>query len=153
MSLATEVNAASGQCAVRTSTNSDERGILSEFMQRYAACEVVEFAPKDDDDLDVELCSGRFDRVVFANLDAVFSAIWKGHARVDRWVAAGVRIELADSADGDSASSQAFVIAMYESLARWRKGQRRRQVMTVIILSVLALLAIAVLFLWTPIPG
>ena len=145
--MAPDANTPSGRCAVRKPSNGDEDRILSEFLRRYRASEVVEFAPKDDDDLDVALCSGRFDCVVFANLDAVLSAIWKGHARVDRWVEAGVRIELADLANGDPASSQPFVTAMYESLARWRKGQRRRQVIAAIVLSILALLAIAVLFL------
>jgi hypothetical protein len=133
-------------CAVRLATNDEEQRALDDYLDRHGPAHVVEFAAKDDDDLDAELCAGRFDRVVFADLNALLSAIWKDHAHVDRWVDAGVSIELATPPPGDSSAWQAGVLHMFASLTRWRRQQRRRQIIAAVILSALALVALAVLF-------
>jgi len=139
-----------GKCAVRLATNDDETRALAAYIGERPACGVVEFAPKDDDDLDVELTSGRFDRVIFASLDALLTTIWKGHAHIDRWVAAGVRIELATPQKDDGADRQVFIMGMYDSLARWRREQRKRQIVAAVILSGLALIAMAALLFLVP---
>ncbi len=133
--------------AVRSAANDGEARALARVFDSHPSSGVVYFAPKDDDALDDDLCAGRFQRVVFARLDALLSAIWTGHAHFDQWIAAGVQIELADPPSDANPSWLEFVTATYDSLARWRQKQRRRQITAAIILSCLALAALAVLFL------
>ncbi|MBN2563859.1 MAG: hypothetical protein JXQ75_23335 [Phycisphaerae bacterium] len=128
----------------------DEQRALAAYLDEQHLSNVAEFAPKDDEDLDAELCAGRFDRVVFAGLDALLTAVWKGHARIDRWAAAGVRIELATQENEECSDWQSFVTKMYDSLARWRKAHRKRQIVAATLLSTLALIALAVLLFLTP---
>jgi hypothetical protein len=137
-------------CAVRSAANDDEARALEGYFDSHPSTGVVHFAPKDADALDDDLCAGRFQRVVFVRLDALLSAIWTGHAHLDRWIAAGVQIELADPPSDAEPSWLEFIKAMYDSLARWRQKQRRRQIFAAIILSCLALAALAVLFLLAP---
>ena len=144
--------------AVRTAADKREREAIDGWLAGHAGVEIVEFAPKDDDDLDDALCGGRFDRVLFADLEALLATIWKGHARVDIWDAAGVRIELAQApsaSDGagdgkDDPSWRVFVSRTYASLTLWRRRQRRRQITAAAILSALALAAMWVLFSFVP---
>ncbi len=137
-------------CAVRSAANDDEARALERYFDRHPSTEVVHFAPKDADALDDDLCAGRFPRVVFARLDALLTAIWTGHAHLDQWIAAGVQIELADPPSDANPPWLEFVTTTYDSLARWRRKQRRREIIAAIILSILALAALAVLFLLAP---
>lgn len=111
---------------------------------------MVRFEPKDDDQMNEALSSGRHDRAVFANLDGLLEAIWSGHAKVDQWRRAGVRIEFASAPCSDPAVWQALVEQTCDSYERWCRRRRRRQVVTACILSALALAATAVLFLLIP---
>jgi hypothetical protein len=112
---------------------------------------VVDFAAKDDDALNAELCAGEFTGVVFANLDALLTTIWKGQGQPDRWTAAGVRIELAEP-PRENERWQSFLPEMYRSLAQWRRRQTRRKIVAASLLSLLALLALAILLLGMPLP-
>ncbi len=149
-----------GGCAVRTASIDDQRLALSAYLDRQDCSEAVEFAPKDDDELDAALCAGGFDRVVFADLDALLTMVWKGHGQVDRWNAVGVRIELATPPTPPASPAPTtdahddcarFVGVMYDSLARWRKQRRRGQVIAAVVLSALALLALTLLFCLVPV--
>ena len=144
--------ASRGGWAVRSASNDEEERVLAAYLAQRDVPLVVEFAPKDDDTLNAELCAGRYERVVFAGLDALLTTVWKEHAQVDRWMAAGVRIELAAPPNDDHSDWQSYVTSMCDSLARWRRQQRRRQVITAVVLSALALIAMAVLFFVVP-PG
>ncbi len=104
-------------CAVRSAANDDEARALNRYFNSHPSTGVVYFAPKDADALDDDLCAGRFQRVVFARLDALLTAIWTGHAHLDRWIAAGVQIELADPPSEAIPSWLEFVTATYASLA------------------------------------
>jgi hypothetical protein len=139
--------------AVRSAANDDEARALDRYFNSHRPTGVVYFAPKDADALDDDLCAGRFQRVVFARLDALLTAIWTGHAHLDQWIAAGVQIELADPPSDANPAWLEFVTTACDSLTRWRQKQRRRQIIAAIILSSLALAALAVLFLLVPPAG
>ena len=140
----------SGRCAVRKATNRDEERALARHLERERLTEVVRFSDTHDDELDAELCAGRFERVIFANLDALFAGIWNGHSRVDRWTEAGVQIELADRPVEDSLVLQELITHVHASLWRWRRQKRKQQIVAASILSALALIAMAVLFWLVP---
>jgi len=120
---------------------------LTEYLARQQPADRAEFAPKDDDELNAALITGRFRRVVFADVDAVLSMLWKGHADLDRWIASGVRIELAQSLPGCEEHWLPCLHRVSGNLAHWRRIERRRKTLAAALLSLLALLsAAAVLF-------
>lgn len=135
------------RCAVRLAGDGESNRALADRLLRQGLSGAVRFASKDDDELDAQLCAGRFDRVVFPDLDALLEAVWNHHAHLDRWAAAGVRIDLAVPPGGEASDWRALIGSVYESLARHRRRLRRRQIAAALVLSVLALLAVAVL-LW-----
>ncbi len=149
---ATNVNrrAAGGyqRAAVRQADSEAARAALGRYLEQRGLRELPQFAPEDDDELDAAVRDGRYDRVVFADLDALLTAMFKGDIRLGRWMELGVRIELAE--DPEDANWSAFVRQAQASLARWRRGQRRRQIVACAILSAIALLAIASLLLLIP---
>ena len=65
-------------CAVRQPTTEQERRDLAAYLEAERLTDVVKFSATDDDDLDEALCAGRFERVVFAGLDALLTGIWNG---------------------------------------------------------------------------
>jgi len=132
-------------CAFRQASDKAEQRLLTAYFERHGVTGAVEFARIDDDRLDAALCAGQYERVIFANLDALLEAIWKGYARPDRWVKAEVRIEFADGTDPDR--TRDFVLGMYDSLSRWRQANRRRQIVAAAILSAIALAAMMLLLL------
>lgn len=136
----------SERCAFRTPADSHEREVLASYLGEADSKMLVEFAPKDDDELDAELCAGRLRRVVFPNVGALLTMIWKDQARLDCWIEAGVRIELAEPPPGHADSWQPFVLAAYRSLSAWRRAERRRKIIAGIVLSILALAAASILF-------
>ena len=87
---------------------------------------------------------------MFADLDALLEMLWKNHADIGRWAAAGVRVELAEPRTEDLLSDHPLVKTAYTSLARWRARERRRKVIAGLIFSALALLALAILFYFVP---
>jgi hypothetical protein len=132
-------------CVVRASNDVGEARALAAYLGRDHRHIIVERSAKDDD-LDGEVCAGRFERVVFADLDALLTAMWDGHVHLDRWCQAGVRLELTSPPPNmDHDHWRAIVAQTSASLARWRKEQRRRRIIAGTILSVLALAALAAL--------
>lgn len=144
----TDSKARGVRCAVRGPENEAERAALTAWLDANGPRETVHFLPKDDDDLDADLCAGRFDCVLFPSVEALLLAIWEHHARLDRWAARGVRIEIADGRDSDHRIET--ILEVHESLRRWRARRRRRQIIAGVILSAVALLAMGVLLFWIP---
>lgn len=151
MSDRDQIQPPSATCAVRQPTTEQERRDLAAYLEAEHLTDVVKFSATDDDDLDEALCAGRFERVVFAGLDALLTGIWNDHAQIDQWLARGVRIDLAAGPAADPAAPQAFVMAAYDSFTKWRRQQRRYQVAAAAVLSVLGLAAMAVLFFLVPV--
>ena len=141
---------ASIRCAVRGPENDSERAALKTCLEANAPTETIHFLPKDDDDLDAELCAGHFDRVIFPSFDALLSAIWEGDARIDRWKTLGVQIQIADSDGTDPQHQLDAIQPIYASLKRWRAKRRRRQIIASLILSTIALIATAILLFLIP---
>src|SRR5262245_46999116 len=126
------------------------RSAIDEFLASTGLRDTVEFLPKDDDELDTQARAGRFETIVYATLDDLLTAIWKGDADWGAWRQAGIRVVAADQAD--AGDWRDFVDLLWTSLARWRKSERRRQIIAGVILSALALGAAAIL-LWSARPG
>jgi hypothetical protein len=136
------------RCAVRTASDRNEERVLAIWLEREKPTSVVEFAPRNDEDLDAELSSGRIPCVVFADLNALLTMVWKSQAHVNRWIDAGVRIEFAQPPqDGNLPQLPFLLVAVCDSHLRWRRAQRVRSIVAAVFLSVLALAA-AALLLW-----
>jgi hypothetical protein len=134
-------------CRVRATNDAREEHALAAYVARIERPIMVDRSAKDDD-LDGEVCSGRFERVVFADLDALLTAVWDDHVHIDRWLAAGVRLELASPpADVNGAAWRTLVVQVCTSLSRWRLRQRRRRIIAATILSIVTLAALAALLL------
>lgn len=136
--------------AMRAGRDSAEDGVLSAFLAERGATQVARFAPKDDEDLNDALCTGRHDRVVFANWDALAEALCKGCGRLDRWQAAGVRVAIAEPPTEDAVAAFPPLLEVQQGLDRWRAAQRRAKIVAAAILTAVALAALAVLFCWVP---
>jgi hypothetical protein len=151
--MANETESPHDHYAVRAASDPDEERSLAAFWARTGRRTVVQFAPRDDEDLDLALCAGRFGCVLFADLNALLTMVWKSQAQVNRWIEAGVRIELAEPPPaGNDGSWVPVVEAVCDSLCRWRRAQRVRKLVAAVVLSVLALAAAAIL-LWLGRPG
>jgi hypothetical protein len=135
--------------AARVPEDAAGRQRVDDCLSRLGVSDVVRSMPKDDDELNTSLCQGRFRRVVFADLDAVLSMLWKGHGNLDRWLAAGVRIELADPPKDCEREWLTPLVLTAESLSRWKKREYRRKTLAAALLSFLALLAAALLLLFS----
>jgi len=132
------------RCAIRLGGGDDARLGFSRFIDDRRRYDVTEFQEKDDDELNAKVCEGRFEIVVYPDLESLFLAVWKGDADLAAWKKAGVELYLAHS---PVEPWRPFVEQMYESLVRWRNGERRRQIIAGTILSAAALAAVATL-LW-----
>jgi hypothetical protein len=111
------------------------------------ASHAVEFLPKDDDELNQLACAGRFHTIIYASLNDLLNAIWKGDADWSAWRRANIQIDLAEVPELAAADWRHFVDEMYGSLEEWRKADRRRTIIAAVVLSILALVATACL-LW-----
>lgn len=145
--MTTDSLKATQRCAVRQAETDAGRRAIAAHLSRNGLSGTVEFAPKDDDELDQALQAGRFDRAVFCDLDAALNMLWKEKAAFGQWRAAGVQVELADSSGGRGGDVMAQLVVIGESHSRWQRRQIRRQVIAAVILSTAALLALAGL-LW-----
>lgn len=126
---------------------------MDAYLATHPPGELTYFLPKDDDELNNALSEGRFQRVIFADWDALMEPIWKGEAKIDAWRRAGVRIDLVTPPIDDPAAWRGLLDRTYESLTAWRRQQARRQTIAAVILSTLALAALAILFNLLPSPG
>ncbi|QDV90999.1 hypothetical protein RAS2_20880 [Phycisphaerae bacterium RAS2] len=141
----TGVQQSRGQLAARRASDAAGQDALLRYLSMRSEGEPAWFEIKDDDELNSELSTGRFATVLFADLDALWEMVWKNHADMDRWDAAGVKIELARS---PSASEwQALIRDAHASLLRHRAKQSRRQTIAATILSLVAVASLAALLI------
>jgi hypothetical protein len=138
------------RCAVRSGETETQRRAIDAHLADHGLSDATHFLPKDDDDLADALREKRFDCVVFADFDALLSMIWKGDAEMQRWRTLGIRVELATALGGEPEDWQALTRRMSASLDRWRARHRRRQVIAALVLSMIALLAVAALLYVIP---
>jgi hypothetical protein len=151
--MANDAETSRDRWAIRTASNGSEERALAAYAARMEPRTFVRFEPRNDEDLDADLCAGRYSGVLFADLNALLTMVWQSHAQVERWIDAGVRIELAKPPGGGSNGSwPPVVVAVCDSLIRWRRTQRTRKLIAAVLFSALALVAAAVL-LWLVPPG
>ncbi len=134
------------RAAIRRAETDAGRRAVAACLARHGLAEVTEFAPRNDDELNQALRAGRFDVVVFHDLDAALTMLWKEKAAFEQWQAAGVRVLLAEDPGGHGADLLAFLAAVGASHVRWRLRQARREIVAGVVLSAAALLALAGLF-------
>lgn len=134
-------------CAVRKALDAEGRRALAAHLGQPAPSGITEFAAKDDDELNAALISSRFRRVVFADLEALLTMLWKDHADLARWLAAGVQVELAKRPDDCEEQWLPALVRASESLKVWRRSERKRKIVAGAILSLFALLAAGVVLL------
>ena len=146
MSIAQQGGRNSTRCAIRTSRPAERDRVLVDYLARHAIDGVCEFAPHDDDELDEKVQAGHFDRVVFSDIEALLECAWKGYLPYRQWRDAGATIDLATLPAGGPENLQAWLEAICEAVAGVRKHERRRQTIGALILSIVALAAMAALF-------
>lgn len=144
-SVKMETQAAGERCAARRASDAAGRDALAHYLSAHPGAGPTWFDVKDDDELNGELSAGRFTSVLFADLGALWEMIWKNHADLDRWDAAGVRIELARSSN--ASDWQSLVREAHASLQRHRVKQSRRQTIAATILSLVAIASLAALLI------
>ncbi len=138
------------RCAVRAPANEVEVRHLTAYLELHALGDAVRFATKDDDKLNAAVCAGQFDRVVFPSFASLLSAISKGDVKIDLWLKANIRIELANPHESDGATWEGRLRALYLGLVAWQTDERRRKTWAAILLSTLALIALVTLFMLIP---
>lgn len=137
-------------CAVRLPASRIEQQKMEDAIGSAAWAASTKFLPKDDDELNAELCTGRFKRVVLADLDSLLEMMWKDEVDVERWTNAGVHVDLVSPPGGSTEHWHEIVRNVHRSLTRWRGEQRRRQIVAAVLLSAVGLAAMAVLFWLIP---
>jgi len=137
-------------CAIRLPAHKTEQQKLEVALGSPAWAVAAKLLPKDDDELNAELCAGKFKQVVFADLDSLLEMMWKGEVDLDRWQSAGVHVDLVSPPSGPTNGWHEMARTVHRSYTRWRGEQRRRQIVAAVILSAVALLAMAALFLLIP---
>ncbi len=141
--------ARSNTWALRSTADRRDGPTLDAFLSQRGIDQVVRFDPCHDDRLNRELCAGRYVGVVFPDMDALWEGVWKGHAQPDRWLAAGVRIEIVDS-PLDAGELRWMISQVYASHERAQRRHRRRKVAASIVMCLLALAAMAAMVWWIP---
>lgn len=145
----TEVPAAV-RCAARRAADPEGDRRLRADLDARQGWRAEYFLPKDDDEMNTALAAGRFRHAAFLNLDALWEAVWKGEADLDAWEAAGVEIHVVEPPAADRDAWRGCVRETYRSLKKWRTANRRRQIVAAVVLSLLALAAMAALLSITP---
>jgi hypothetical protein len=139
------------RCAIRHAGT----GLRLDQIERFAASLGYDstdcFAPRDDDQLDARVGAGRYDCVIFATVDDLLDTMWRGRVHLDRWREQGVRVELADPGGARHADWRVWIDEIERSLAGYRAAQQKREVLAGVLLSVIALLAVAVLYWLNPV--
>lgn len=138
--------------AVLTACSEAGRHAIDESLAKLGGRAAQHFTSTDCDKLNDAVCGGEFNCVLFADMETLLTGIWEGDIHLQTWLQRGIRIEFADTAFGDSCSSQAALGAFYRSVAKWRADQRRRKLIAASILSLAALLCLAVFFLIARLP-
>lgn len=135
--------------AARLPDDAAKHQAIIDYLQSRGLDTAKRFAEKDDDDLNAAVISGEFERVIFTDLNDLLVTIWKGETKWDRWRSAGTEVILVNPPAADWLS---VVDTTYASLNAWRSVRRRRQTIAAVVLSIVALAAMAVLFYLLPPP-
>jgi hypothetical protein len=136
--------------ALREPETSAQKRLVADHLARHTGRELVRFPGYHDDRLDAQVREGRFQGVIFADLDAVLTPIWKGALQLGAWLDAGVEIEIADRPSGGE-QLRALLRQVDESYAGFQRRHRQRQIIAGVVLSALVLAAMVAL-IWV-IPG
>lgn len=134
-----------GRLAARRARDAAGQDALSQYSSAHPDAEPTWFEIKDDDELNSALSAGRFATVLFADLDSLWEMVWKNHADLDRWDAAGVKIELARAPREENWRN--LVRDAHASFQRHRAKQSRRQTIAATILSLVAVASLAALLI------
>jgi hypothetical protein len=127
--------------ALREGENAAQRRIISDYLARCPE-PVQRFAPHDDARLDRAAREGRLERVIFANLDAALTPLWKGHLHLDAWLTAGVQLKVVAS-DLPQPDLLKVLREAAQSYSHFQRAQRRKQTLAAAALSALILAAMA----------
>ncbi len=135
------------RCAACLPDSETDRRDLEQYLKDNGLTDAARFLPKDQDDLDVQICAGDFDRVVFLDLPDLLNMIWEHEPKIDQWVESGAGIELVRAKTDHYSDWLTLAHTVHDSLRGWRRRHRRRQIIAAVLLSLIALTSIAVL-LW-----
>ena len=136
--------------AVRLPDDAAKRQAITAYLRSNGLDTAKRFAEKDDDELNAAVDSGEFERVIFTDLSDLLVTIWKGETQWDRWRSSGIEVILVNPPR--AADWLIVVDETYAGLNAWRLVRRRRQTIAAVILSIVALAAMAVLFYLLPPP-
>ncbi|MCK4340701.1 MAG: hypothetical protein KAY37_03125 [Phycisphaerae bacterium] len=117
---------------------------MEAFLTAQGLADAEWFAPRDVDEVDQAVCTGRVRRVVFPTETQLLEALWNNEIAFEHWLASDLRLEFVKMCEPTSA---AHVEAVFESWRRWQRRHRRRQFVAGIILSIVAIVAAFVLLL------
>ena len=135
--------------AVRLPAAAAQAGELDEFLKARGWTHARRFLPKDDDELNDRLCRGEFTTVVFAMPEDAMDMIWAGQGHMGHWKGSSgkdpVEICFASAASNGS-NWQGMFRRVEASYASWERRRRRQQTIAGCILTVVALVAMALLF-------
>lgn len=136
--------------AARLPDDAAKRQAITAYLQSNGLDTAKRFAEKDDDELNAAVVSGEFERVIFTDLNDLLVTIWKGETQWDCWRSSGIEVILVNP----PRAADWLIVAdeTYASLNTWRSVRRRRQTIAAVILSIVALAAMAVLFYLLPPP-
>jgi hypothetical protein len=96
------------------------------------------YALHDLDDADRDVIAGRLGTVVFVRWQNLLEGIWNGEVSFDRWVKSGVDLRFVES-PGENGS--ACLETVSRAWAAQKRARRRRQTVSGIILSIIAIAA------------
>jgi hypothetical protein len=136
--------AASGVALVCGRGDADAEAVEA-YLRAQGAPPATWYAPRDIDEVDAALRTGRVTRVIFPRLAVFLTALWDERLTTAVWGAAGVQIEFADLPVG---AGGALLPLLLEHWATWRQRRRRARAVAGLLLSLVAgLVAFGVLWL------
>jgi membrane protease YdiL (CAAX protease family) len=137
--------------AMRAGRDAAEKAGLQRWADRHADAAIKCFEVREDADLADALNAGHHAVVVFASLDAALDFIWSRNAGLHVMAARGVRVELASPPD--SPVWESALPAVQTSYIQWHQRSKQRKLIAGIVLSLLALIAVFILFHLLPPPA
>ncbi len=132
-------------CSANVAVVCDRHGGDAAAVQTYLQQQQLQaewYEPGDSDDLDRAVREGRLRRVIFARLDHFLTALWSRSLTAQAWLTVSPQM---DFACGVPAEDRAWAAAILRSWVRWQRGHRRRQTVSGLILSAIALAAAFIL--------
>jgi hypothetical protein len=134
-----------GRCAVRKASGSTHDQALRDYLARQSIVAVSVFSPHDDDELDEKARAGHFDRVIFVDVESLLDCAWKGYIPYRQWRKAGATVDLVMSPAEASHDPSGWIESICTGVEIVRRRDRRRQTVGAVVLSIVALVAMAAL--------